>query len=272
MDKGELFCQSRDVADILQQIVEHKRTEVEAARRAVPPGVLEQRLSAAPPVRDFVGALRAAHPMGLVAEIKRASPSAGLIRADFDPISIAHTYAAHGAACLSVLTDARYFQGQLGDLVKVRAAVNIPVLRKDFLIDPYQVVEARAAGADCVLLIAECLNDQELRSLYGEARALGMSVLIELYELSNVDRVLALDPPLMGVNNRDLRTMTTDLAHCLAVRQRVPRDILLVAESGIRTRSEVVRLQEAGIHAMLVGESLMRADDVGAAVDGLLGR
>jgi indole-3-glycerol phosphate synthase len=260
------------VSDVLDRIVAHKRGEIARAKQARPEAELRRRLPVAPPVRDFVGALRAAHPMALIAEIKKASPSAGLIRADFDPVRIAETYAAHGAACLSVLTDEHFFQGQLEYLTQARQAVSVPVLRKDFILDPYQLIEARVAGADCVLLIAECLDDRELQGLYAAARDLGMQALIEIYEPANLDRVLSLvpRPTFLGVNNRNLQTFVTDLGHCIRLRQRVPAEVLLVGESGIHTRSDVQQLDAAGIHAILVGESLMRSDDIGAKVDEIL--
>lgn len=258
--------------DILQEIVAHTRTEVAQSRAAVPAAALQERLADAPPVRDFTGALKARHPLGLIAEVKKASPSAGLIRADFDPVAIARTYADHGAACVSVLTDERYFQGSLDYLRQIRAAIELPVLRKDFIIDRYQVLEARAAGADAILLIAECLDDDELADLYGYAGALGMQSLVELYEPANLERVLRLGPPLVGVNNRNLKTMTTDLGHCIELRKRIPAEILMVGESGIHSRGDVERLQTAGIHAILVGETLMKSPDIGAKVDELLGR
>ncbi len=271
MDNRPPFCQIGRVPNILQQIVEHKRTEIAAARRAVPETELLRQIATAPTVRDFVGALRAEHPMGLIAEVKKASPSAGLIRDDFDPVAIAQTYAAHGAACVSVLTDERYFQGSLDYLRQIRGAIDLPVLRKDFILDRYQLLEARAAGADCVLLIAECLDDAELANLYSTATELEMSALVEIYEPENLDRVLRLDPPLLGVNNRNLKTMTTDLGHGINLRRRVPPNVLMVGESGVHCREDVERLQNAGIHAILVGETLMRADDIGAKVDDLLG-
>lgn len=258
------------MSNVLAEIVAHKRTEIAAARAARPLAVLEAKLASAPAPRDFVGALRAKYPMGLIAEVKSASPSAGLIRADFDPVQIASVYAARGAACISVLTDQKFFQGSLDDLRLVRAAVNLPLLRKDFLLDRYQVLEARAAGADCVLLIAECLDDAALRDLHEYALSLGLQTLIELYEPENLDRVLALAPALVGVNNRNLKTFVTDLDHSLRLRPQIPEHVLMVSESGIHERADVLRLQQAGIHAILVGESLMRAPDIGAAVDQLM--
>ncbi|MCA9010980.1 MAG: indole-3-glycerol phosphate synthase TrpC [Planctomycetaceae bacterium] len=259
------------MSNVLERIVATKRAEVARARQRRPLAELERVLASAPPVRDFVAALKTRHPMGLIAEVKRASPSAGLIRADFDPVQIARTYETAGAACISVLTDMEYFQGSLDYLVQIRAAVGIPVLRKDFIIDPYQIVEARVAGADCVLLIAECLDDPTLGELYSLTRQLGMHALIELYEPENLDRVLALNPPLVGVNNRDLKTFTTRLEHTVDLRRRIPEDKLVVGESGIHTREDVLTLQSGGVHAILVGESLMRADDIAAQVRSILG-
>lgn len=261
-----------NVVPVLDEIVAHKRTEVAAAKAERPLAELDRQLDGASPVRHFADALATGNEMRLIAEIKKASPSAGLIREDFDPVTIAQTYANHGASCLSVLTDERFFQGQLEFLTAVRDSVTLPVLRKDFLIDPYQIVEARVAGADCVLLIAECLTETELADLYARTIELGMDALIEIYEPGNLDRVLALKPRLLGINNRNLKTMTTSLSHTLDLIDRVPDDVLLVSESGIRTHEDVVRLHSAGVQAMLVGESLMRADDIGQQVDDLLGR
>jgi indole-3-glycerol phosphate synthase len=258
------------MSDILQEIVAQKRSEVDRARRLFPAASLEARLADAPPVRGFVASLEAHPPIGLIAEVKRASPSAGVIRNEFDPVSIATAYERHGAACISVLTDEKYFQGSLDDLVAVRRAVGLPVLRKDFLIDRYQVLEARTAGADCVLLIAECLDDCRMRELYFYASELGMDALIELYEVENLDRVLKLEPALVGINNRDLRTFVTDLEHTIRVAPQIIGQALLVSESGIRTRSDVLQLERAGVRAILVGETLMRSDDVGEKIGELL--
>jgi indole-3-glycerol phosphate synthase len=256
--------------NVLSRIIEHKLREVAEAKLRRPVEIVQQELVAAPPVRDYVAALRAKSDVALIAEVKKASPSAGIIRADFDPVQIAKTYEAHGAACLSVLTDEHFFQGSLDYLRAVRKAVQIPVLRKDFIIDRYQVLEARAAGADCILLIAECLDDCQLRDLYFYASELGMESLIEIYDPENLDRVLKLDPPLVGVNNRDLRTFVTDLDQTLRLAPRLPESTLLVSESGIRTRADVDRLKAGGARAMLVGETLMRSADIGQAVDELL--
>lgn len=257
---------------ILDKIVATKLGEIERAKAAVPMTELEKQLPAVPPVRDFYAALADGPPCRLIAEVKKASPSKGLIREDFDPVEIARTYEKHGARCISVLTDVEYFQGSLKYLRQVRAAVDLPVLRKDFVLDTYQVLEARAAGADAVLLIAECLDDEQLGALYSSIVEHGMTPLVELFEPSNLDRVVALGAKLIGINNRDLRTFTTDLEHTIRLRSRIPSDRVVVGESGIRTHEDVERLEAAGVGAMLVGESLMREPDVGAAVDGLLGK
>ncbi len=257
---------------ILDKIVATKRGEIQRAKAAVSEAELRSRLNDAPPVRDFFAPLAAAGPIRLIAEVKKASPSKGVIRADFDPLAIAREYERHGASCLSVLTDEQYFQGSLEYLRQVREAVAIPVLRKDFILDSYQLVEARVAGADAVLLIAECLDDCNLRKLHNEAIELRMAPLVEFYEPQNLDRVLATGAAFIGVNNRDLRTFAVDVEHSIRLRSQIPLDCLLVAESGIESRADVLRLQAAGIEAMLVGESLIRAADIGRAVDELLGR
>jgi len=260
------------VPTILDNIVATKRREMENSKLALPLAKLRAQLAAAPPVRDFFAPLAAGGSIKLIAEIKKASPSKGVIRTDFDPVEIARTYHARGAACLSVLTDEPYFQGSLEILRQVRQAVEIPILRKDFILDSYQLVEARLSGADAVLLIAECLDDCNLRKLHNEAIELGLTPLVEFYEPENLDRVLAAGAQLIGVNNRDLRTFEVDLGHTVRMRQKVPLDCVLVGESGIETRADVLRLEAAGVDAMLVGESLMREADIGAAVDRLLGR
>jgi indole-3-glycerol phosphate synthase len=257
---------------ILDQIVATKREEIERAKTKVPLVELRARLADAPSVCDFLGPLAAGGPIKLIAEVKKASPSKGVIRANFDPVAIARTYEGHGASCLSVLTDEQHFQGSLEILRQVRQAVGIPVLRKDFILDTYQLVEARVAGADAVLLIAECLDDCNLRKLHNEAIELEMTPLVEFYEPQNLERVLAAGAQLIGVNNRDLRSFAVDLGHTIRMREQVPLDCVLVGESGIETRADVLRLQAAGVDAMLVGESLMREPDIGAAVDRLLGR
>jgi indole-3-glycerol phosphate synthase len=255
---------------ILDKIIATKRQELVEAKRRVPPTELERRVADAPPTRDFLGALSAPGPIKLIAEVKKASPSAGIIRDDFDPPAIAKIYAEHGAACISVLTDEHYFQGHLNYLRQVRAAVELPLLRKDFICDHYQLLEARAAGADAVLLIAECLEATQLAELHAGALELAMTPLVELYDPAHVPAVLACQPQLVGVNNRDLRTFAVDLNHTLKVHQQLPAGTPVVAESGIKTHDDVQMLEQAGIAAILVGESLMREPDIGAAVDRLL--
>lgn len=254
------------MADVLAQIVAHKWTEIAAAKARTPLSQLEAQLANASQPRGFARALRTARRIGLIAEVKKGSPSAGTIRPDFDPVEIGKTYAAHGAHCLSVLTDEHFFQGHLSYLTNVRRAVEIPVLRKDFILDEYQVVEARVAGADAVLLIAECLTQDRLSPLYRLITDLGMDALIEIYDVENLARVLELQPPLLGVNNRDLRTFKVDLGHTLAVAKGLPPETLLVSESGIRTADEVEYLVQGGAGAILVGETLMKSPDIGAAV------
>jgi len=260
------------VNDILGKIITQKQQDIARAKSRVPLSDLESLVPAAPPVRDFPSALKSAEGMGLIAEVKKASPSVGVIREDFDPVEIAKAYEAGGASCLSVLTDEHFFQGHLSDLTQIRSQVSLPVLRKDFILDPYQILEARAAGADCILLIAECLDDATLKSLYHEAGKLGMSALVEIYEPENLDRVLALEPPMIGINNRNLRTFVTKLDHTLELCPQIPHDCLIVSESGIRTREDVQRLAEAGVGGILVGETLMRSDSIGDKIRELLGR
>lgn len=259
------------MATILDEIVQRKRQEVDAAQAARPAAELERRIADAPPTRDFRAALAAGNDVRLIAEVKRASPSAGVIRTDFNPVEIARRYADAGAACISVLTDEHFFQGSLDYLQQIRAAVDLPLLRKDFIIDSYQLLEARAAGADCVLLIAECLTADRLRSLVAEAAELDLQALVELYEPENLPAVLESQTPLVGVNNRDLRSFTVDLEHTIRLRQQIPPDRLVVGESGIKTHADVQRLGAAGVKGVLVGESLMRQDDIAAAVRSLLG-
>lgn len=257
---------------VLDKIVATKRREIETARAAREEAKVRAEAEAVPKGCDFFAALAAPGRIKLIAEVKKASPSAGVIRADFDPVEIARIYERHGATCLSVLTDEPFFQGKLDYLREIRAAVSLPLLRKDFILDKYQVYEARAAGADAVLLIAECLDDCNLRALHNEIVALGMTPLVELYDPNNLDRVLETGATLVGINNRDLHTFKTDLDHTLRLRERVPEHCVLVAESGIRTRADVEQLESAGVNAILVGETLMASQDIGAAVDALLGR
>ncbi len=255
---------------ILDKIVAAKRVEIQHAKQNLPERVLRELLAAAPAPRDFFQALAEPGPIRLIAEVKKASPSAGLIRADFNPVDIAQTYEAHGASCISVLTDEQFFQGNLNFLRDVRDAVELPVLRKDFILDSYQLVEARTAGADAVLLIAECLDDCSLRKLHHETLELGMTPLVELYEPTNLARVLEAGATLIGVNNRNLHTFEVDLQHTLRLQAELPEDCVLVSESGIKTRADVEMLEQAGVDAMLVGESLMRETDIGLAVDTLI--
>lgn len=255
----------------LREIVEHKRHEVAAAKAARPIADLRAALRKAPKVRDFFTPLCIPGGVHLIAEVKLASPSQGAICADRTAADVAAIYEAHGATCISVLTDERYFQGSLDYLRDVRGKVGIPVLRKDFIIDSYQLVEARAAGADAVLLIAECLDDCNLRALHNEAIELGMTPLVEYFDPANLDRVLEAGATLIGVNNRNLHTLEVDFQHALRERPRIPGDCLAVAESAISTREDVQQLAAAEFNAMLVGTSLMREPDIGAAVDRLLG-
>ncbi|MFP4056590.1 MAG: indole-3-glycerol phosphate synthase TrpC [Candidatus Brocadiia bacterium] len=256
---------------ILDEIVSHKRREVARAKSGRSLAELASEAAAAPAPRDFAGALRGPG-VALIAEIKRRSPSAGQIRASFEPLGIAEAYQAHGAAAISVLTDRRYFGGSLDILRRVRAAVGLPVLRKDFLVDPYQLYEARAAGADAVLLIAEVLPRTRLEAMLVEARSLGLACLVEAHCLASVRKAVACEAPIVGINNRDLQTFQTDLETTRRLGAAVPRDRILVSESGIYTRADVERVAAWGAHAVLVGEALMRSPDVGRAVAQLLGR
>lgn len=258
---------------ILQKIVDHKRTEIADAKLQRPMEDVKQTADAATPALDFVGALQgrvAAGSIGLIAEVKKASPSKGVIREDFDPVAIATTYAKSGAACISVLTDEHFFQGHLDYLRSIRNAVGVPLLRKDFVLDPYQVYEARAAGADAVLLIAECLGEEELIELHQLIQQLGMTALVELYDANNIEKVMACKPTLVGVNNRDLNTFEVDLQHSVRVKQSLPSSITFVSESGIFANADVEMLKSNGVDAILVGESLMRSADIGQAVRDLL--
>ena len=253
---------------ILDKILAVKRAEVAAAKRAAPE--VEARARAAPATRDFVGALRAKTP-AVIAEIKRASPSKGLLRANFDPAAIAKSYEQAGAACISVLTDREFFQGAPEDLIKAKAACALPALRKDFLIDPYQAFEARALGADCVLLIVACLDDAQMRSLEKLAHSLGMAVLVEVHDAAELERALALDTPLIGINNRNLRTFDTRLETTLDLLPRMPKQRMVITESGILSAADVRRMRDQGVNAFLVGEAFMRAPDPGSALREVFG-
>jgi len=275
LGKGKETNQKREsppnVSTILDRIVADKKQEIAAARRNVPLAELEERLAGAPPVRDFRAALERGPGLGIIAEVKKASPSAGVLRADFDPVRIAQVYAANGASAISVLTDRPHFQGELRYLTEIRAAVAPPVLRKDFILDEYQIVEARAAGADAVLLIAEILEQDRLIGLLNKIRALGMQALVELYDPENLKRVLDSGARIVGVNNRDLRTFVTRLEHTMELAAKMPGDVCLVSESGIRTHEDMTRLQRAGAKAVLIGETFMRSPDIAACFRALRG-
>jgi len=265
------------MANILNQIVAHKRTEIEAAKANEPTERLEARAMESPRPRNFFAAVTRQSPtINVIAEIKRASPSAGLIREDFDPAALATAYTQAGAVAISCLTDQRYFQGSLDYIQQIKAVTDLPVLRKDFIVDRYQLFEARAAGADAVLLIAECLGEAELIDLLILATQLQLTVLLEVHD---VESLLKVRPHigfphagycLLGINNRDLRTMTTDLQHTIRLLDMVENTKILVSESGIRTHEDVLRLKQAGINAVLVGEHLMKQPDVGVALRELI--
>jgi indole-3-glycerol phosphate synthase len=258
--------------DILARILSTKAREVAAARAATPLEALRAEARAAPPVRDFVGALRArieTGSTGVIAEIKKASPSRGVLRPIFDPAAIAARYEAGGATCLSVLTDRDYFQGAPEHLAAARAACSLPALRKDFIVEEYQVFESRVLGADCILLIVAALDDARLAALEATARELGMAVLAEVHDAQELERALRLTTPLIGVNNRNLRSFEVALETTLALLPRIPRDRLVVTESGILSPADVARMRAAGVPAFLVGEAFMRAADPGAALHAL---
>ena len=261
------------MSDVLARICAGKRDEIVRAKAARGLAEIERAARAAPPPRGFIAALRAglaAGRYGLIAEIKRASPSRGIIRADFDPSALAQAYTAGGASCLSVLTDAPHFQGRPEYLVAARAASSLPVLRKDFMLDPYQIVESRALGADCVLLIMAALSDAEAAGLEAAARRLGMDVLIEVHDRAELDRGLQLDSKLIGINNRNLNTLSVDLATTEELGKHLPEDRILVSESGLHTPEDLARMARAGARCFLVGESLMKQNDVAAATRALL--
>ena len=258
--------------DILNQIVAVKREEIAAGLKKKSLAAMRADAESRVLTRDFVGALRARLAAGqpaVIAEVKKASPSKGVLRADFVPADIAQSYAEHGAACLSVLTDRQFFQGSVDYLKQARASCDLPVLRKDFMVDPYQVFEARAIGADCILLIAACLDDAQMAELEAIAHALGMAVLVEVHDRAELARALRLKTPLVGINNRNLRSFEVTLDTTLSMLGEVPADRVLVTESGILQRADVQRMREANVHAFLVGEAFMRAPDPGAALAAL---
>jgi indole-3-glycerol phosphate synthase len=268
------------MSTILEQIIEHKREEVAHRRDGTPVEALKETIQTLGRPRNFFDAVtrKGKKPLNLIAEVKKASPSAGVIRADFDPVQIAQAYQAAGADALSVLTDEKYFQGKLEYIHQIRDAVKLPVLRKDFIIDPYQVYESRAAGADAILLIAECLETSEMIDLQILATELNMTVLIEVHDLDNLmrvrDQVIGFPHrsySLLGINNRDLRTFKTDLGTTLRMCELVADRQVLVSESGINSNDDIRKLEQAGVRAVLVGESLMRSDDIGAKIKDLFG-
>lgn len=260
--------------DVLVRICAQTRAEITRRRATTTSGQMKERMAAAGPPRPFGQTLkqRCAHAgLGLIAEIKKASPSGGLIRSDFDPASLARAYESAGAACLSVLTDWPHFQGRAADLAAARAATRLPVLRKDFIIDPWQIAESRAMGADCILLIMSILSDEAAREFEDMAREMEMDVLAEVHDEAELERALGLRSSMVGINNRDLRTLHTDLAVTERLAPQVPPGVFLIAESGIRSRDDVRRMEQAGVHGLLVGETLMRQPDVAQATRALMG-
>jgi indole-3-glycerol phosphate synthase len=268
---------------ILDKITRWKREEIARSKSAMPLETVQAEMAVAPPPRDFAATLRAsgvadaAPPLSgrgsvrLIAEVKRASPSKGLLHPDLDAVALARAYQAHGAAAISVLTDGRFFQGSLDHLRAVRQYVGLPVLRKDFILDPYQVYEARAFGADAVLLIVAALSDGDLKVLYQLVHRLGMAALVEVHNEAELERALKIDPRIVGVNNRDLRTFEVDLGTTVRLRPMVPADVIFVAESGVHTRADVARLAAAGVDGILVGEALIRAKDLKGKIQELIG-
>lgn len=262
------------MSNILDTIVAVKHQEIAAAKKRISLQAMRADAQSRVLTRDFVGALRQKIAQGqpaVIAEIKKASPSKGVLRADFIPADIAQSYTEHGAACLSVLTDVQFFQGQVDYLKQARASCPLPVLRKDFMVDAYQIYASRAMGADCILLIAACLDDAQLQDLEAIALGLDMAVLVEVHDATELERALKLKTPLLGINNRNLQTFTVSLETTLALISQVPTDRLLITESGILTREDVLKMRTAGVHAFLVGEAFMRASDPGQALADLFG-
>jgi indole-3-glycerol phosphate synthase len=260
------------MSDILNQIVEVKKQEISAAMSRKPLTAMRADAESRVLTRDFLGAMRAKIAHGkaaVIAEIKKASPSKGVLRANFIPADIAQTYAEFGAACLSVLTDQQFFQGSVDYLKQARASCDLPVLRKDFMIDPYQIYESRVMGADCILLIAACLDDAQMAELETIARSLDMAVLVEVHDAAELERGLKLKTPLIGINNRNLKTFEVSLDTTLSMLKDMPTDRLMVTESGILSTDDVKRMLDAGVNAFLVGEAFMRAEDPGVAMKAL---
>lgn len=263
------------MADILQRILAVKAQEIANAQSRLPLAEVMSAARAAAPPRDFAGALRAKIAAGrpaVIAEVKKASPSKGVLRESFDPAAIAASYGRHGAACLSVLTDTQFFQGRLDDLKAARGACSLPVLRKDFMVDPYQVYEARAAGADCILLIVAALEPARMAELEGVAHELGMAVLVEVHDGAELDAALKLRTPLLGINNRNLRSFETTLDTTLGLLPRVPAERLVITESGILKPEDVEKMRSHDVHGFLVGEAFMRAADPGIELERLFGK
>ena len=257
---------------ILDEIIEKKRHEVKERKVLRPLADLEQMIAGRPATRDFAAALAGGAGCAIIAEVKRRSPSRGLLRADFDPVRIAREYEGAGASAISVLTDENYFGGSDADLAAVKAAVSLPVLRKEFIIDPYQIYEARAIGADALLLIAAILTDGQLREYLDLAASLGMAALVEVHDRAELDRALAAGAMIIGINNRDLKTFVTDIGTTLELAPLIPKDRIAVSESGIRSRGEIETLSKAGVHAFLIGETLITAPRIGQKLAELRGR
>lgn len=257
---------------ILDEIIEYKKKELAETKRNVPFSEIKARASDREPARGLEKALSGGNGIKLIAEVKKASPSKGIIREDFEPVEIAKTYARSGAACLSVLTERKYFQGKLEYLTDIRKAVDLPPLRKDFIIDAYQIFEARSAGADAILLIVACLERRQIEDFIQIAKEAGLDVLVESHTYKELDRALLAGASLVGINNRDLGTFSVSLQTTVDLLKDIPDDRIVVSESGIKSRDDVIRLQQAGVDAILVGESLMREKDVGKKVKELLGK
>ena len=263
------------MSDILDKIIAVKREEIAAAVKRKPLAVMREDAESRVLTRDFAGAIRNKIAQGkaaVIAEIKKASPSKGVLRADFIPADIAQSYAEYGAACLSVLTDKQFFMGEIDYLKQARASCSLPVLRKDFMVDAYQIYESRVMGADCILLIAACLDDQQMKDMEALAMSLDMSVLVEVHDAAELERALQLKTPLIGINNRNLKTFEVSLDATISLADKVPVERIVVTESGISTHADVQRMRQAKVNAFLVGEAFMRADDPGAALAGLFGQ